>query len=179
MKRFLFLFCSLFGACTSLPQAMKNVHVVDLTYSQASQNIDSHKDTPVRWGGVIIDVENEEDFSLVQALYYPLDYSGRPQLDKSNGGRFIIKTTEFLDPVVYAKDKEITAVGALNGKIERMVGKKTIQIPLIQSSGIHLWPKRQDNNYGYGRYGPYYHGFYGYPYLFRGGWGRYYRPYWY
>ena len=175
MKKYLFLFYSLLGACTSLPQAMKNVHVVDLTYSQVSQNIDSHKDTPVRWGGVIIDVENEENFSFVQILYYPLSYSGRPQPDELHGGRFVIKSTEFLDPVVYAKDKEITVTGVLNGKIKRLVGKKIIQVPLIQSSGIHLWPEGN----GYGGYGSYYHGFYGHPYLFRGGWGRYYSPYWY
>lgn len=96
---------------------MRNANVTDVTYTQASQNIDNHKDVLVRWGGVIIDVENEENFSLVQALFYPLNYSGRPQLNELHGGRFVIRSTEFLDPVVYAKDKEITVVGALNGKI--------------------------------------------------------------
>ena len=179
MKPYLFLSCLLLGACTSMPQVMKDARVVDVTYVQVSENIDSHKDVPVRWGGIIIDVENEENFSLVQALFYPLSYSGRPQLDEPQGGRFVIKSTEFLDPVVYAKDKEITVVGTLNGDIQRMVGKKTIRVPLIQSTAIHLWPKYQ-SNYGYGGYGygPYY-GSYGHPFLFRGGWGRHYRPYWY
>jgi len=173
----LFLSCLLLGACTSLPQIMKDAHVVDISYSQVTQNIDSHKDVSVRWGGVIIDVENEESFSLIQVLFYPLSYSGHPQLDELHGGRFVIKNTEFLDPVVYAKDKEITIVGTLNGEIERTVGKKIIRVPLIQSSDIYLWPERQ-NNYGYGGYGPYYYESYGHPFFFRGG-GRYYRPYWY
>lgn len=176
--RLLFLSCLLLGACTSLPQTMKDAHVADISYSQVTQNIDSYKDVPVRWGGVIIDVENEESFSLIQVLFYPLSYSGRPQSDELHGGRFVIKSTEFLDPVVYAKNKEITIVGTLNGEIERTVGKKIIQVPLIQSSDIHLWPERQ-NNYGYGGYGPYYYGSYGHPFFFRGGGGRYYRPYWY
>jgi outer membrane lipoprotein len=40
----------------------------------------------VRWGGVIIGVENEQNFSLVQVLYYPLNSNGRPQTDKQNKG---------------------------------------------------------------------------------------------
>jgi len=151
-----------------MPKAIQNMNVVDITYSQASQNIESHRNVPVRWGGIIIDVENEEDFSLIQVLSYPLNFSGRPQLDDSHGGRFVIKSTEFLDPVVYAKDNEISVVGTLDGDIQRTVGKKIIQVPLIQSTGVHLWPKRQNNHYGFGP-----HHYYSYPF-FRGG---YYYPY--
>jgi outer membrane lipoprotein len=156
-----------------MPKAIQNMNVVDITYSQASQNIDRHRNVPVRWGGIIIDVENEEDFSLIQVLFYPLNYSGRPQLNDPHGGRFVIKSTEFLDPVVYAIDKEISVVGVLDGDIQRTVGKKIIRVPLIQSKAVHLWPKRQNNYYGYGGYGPYHYGYYGYPFI-RGG---YYYPY--
>jgi len=182
MKPSLLLPCLLLGACTSMPQAMRDARVVDIPYTQASQNIDSHKDVPVRWGGVIIDVENEESFSLVQVLFYPLNYLGRPLLDEPQGGRFVIKSTEFLDPIIYAKGRRITVVGTLNGDIERAVGKKVIRVPLLISTATHLWPKY--HYYGYGGYGygygyePYY-GSYGHPFFFRGGWGRYYRPYWY
>ncbi|MEE8207381.1 MAG: Slp family lipoprotein, partial [Nitrosomonadaceae bacterium] len=51
MKPSLLLPCLLLGACTSMPQAMRDARVVDIPYTQASQNIDSHKDVPVRWGG--------------------------------------------------------------------------------------------------------------------------------
>ena len=168
MKICLSLFCLLLGACTNMPKTIQNMNVVDITYSQASQNIESHRNVPVRWGGIIIDVENEEDFSLIQVLSYPLNFSGRPQLDDSHGGRFVIKSTEFLDPMVYAKDNQISVVGTLDGDIQRTVGKKIIQVPLIQSMGIHLWPKRQNNHYGFGP-----HHYYSYPF-FRGG---YYYPY--
>ena len=107
-----------------MPKAIQNMNVVDVTYAQVSQHIDSHKNISVRWGGIIIDVENEEDFSLVQVLFYPLNYSGRPQLNEPHGGRFVIRSTKFLDPVIYAKDKEISVVGTLYGDIKRTVGKK-------------------------------------------------------
>jgi len=176
MKISLFLSCLLLSACTSMPKAIQNMNVVNVTYSQANQNIDKYKNIPVRWGGIIIDVENEENFSLVQVLFYPLNYSGRPQLNDPHGGRFVIKSTEFLDPVVYAKDKEISVVGSFDGDIERTVGKKVIRVPLIQSTAVYLWPKRQNNYYGYGGYSPYHYGYYGYPFFwggYRGYYGRY------
>ncbi len=185
MKPYLYLSCFLLGACTSLPQAIKNVRVVDIPYAQVTQNIDSYKDVPVRWGGVIIDVENEENLSLVQALFYPLNYLGRPQLDEPHGGRFVIKSTQFLDPVIYAKDKEITVVGTLNGSIERTVGKNVIQVPLLLSTVTHLWPEYYHKDYyDYGGYGGRYagfggcglhscYGYDGYPVIR----GRYYLPY--
>lgn len=183
MKRHLLLICLLLTACSNLPPAIKEPPLYDVTYSQAIQNINNYKNAPVRWGGTIIDVENEQNFSLVQVLYYPLNDYGRPQLDKSNEGRFLVKSPKFLDPVVYAKDKEITVAGMLEGDVERTIGKKNIRLPLISSTVIHLWPTDyyRNNYYGYGGYGGFgygygyypYFGYYGYPYY----WGGYYRPY--
>ncbi|SEO86914.1 Slp family lipoprotein [Nitrosovibrio sp. Nv6] len=181
MRLYSLLVCLSLSACAGLPAAVKDVPVADITYSQASQNPDSYKDTSVRWGGVIIEVENEENFTLVQVLSYPLNYSGRPQVNKPSEGRFVIKSSQFLDPAVYAKDREITVAGTLEGDIQRMIGKKAVQLPLLSSKAIYLWPVYQayPYGYGYGGYGygfsPYFgYGYYGSPFY----WGGYYRPYW-
>ncbi len=160
MRPYLFLSCLLLGACTSLPQAMKDAHVVDVTNVQVSQNIDSHKDVSVRWGGIIIEVQNEENFSLVQALFYPLNYLGRPKLGRPHGGLFVFKSTEFLDPEVYVIGKEITVVGILNGGIKLTAGEEVIQVPLLLSTAIHLWPEYYHKDYyDYGGYSGRYAGF--------------------
>jgi outer membrane lipoprotein len=184
MKRHLLSICiSLLSACSNLPPAIEDPPLYDISYSEATRNIGHFKDAPVRWGGVVIDVENEQNFSLVQVLYYPLNSYGRPVTDKANEGRFAIKSSEFLDPAVYAKDTEITVAGTLKGDIERKVGNKTLRLPLISSTVLHLWPAyTYNNNYGYGGYGyggfgygyPYY-GYYGYYPYYRGG---YFWPYW-
>jgi len=184
MKRHLLLLCIfLLSACSNLPPAIEDPPLYDISYSQATQNIAHYKEAPVRWGGVIIDVENEQNFSIIQALYYPLNSYGRPRLDKPNAGRFLIKSPDFLDPAVYSKDTEITVAGTLKGDVERKVGNKTLRLPLISSTVIHLWPVYVPGNYyGYGGYG--YGGFgYGYPYFGYYGyypyyWGGYYSPYW-
>lgn len=183
MKKQLLSICVLqISACSNLPPAIENAPLYDISYSQATRNIAQFKDAPVRWGGVIIDVENEQNYSLVQVLYYPLNNYGRPRLDKANEGRFLVKSPEFLDPAVYSKDTEITVAGILMGDIERTVGKKNLRLPQISANVIYLWPVYVPGNYyGYGGYGyggfgygyPYY-GYYGYyPYY----WGGYYWPY--
>jgi outer membrane lipoprotein len=176
MKRHLLSICILsLSACSNLPPAIENPPLYDISYSEATRDIGHYKDAPVRWGGVVIDVENEQNYSLIQVLNYPLNYYGRPQLDKPNKGRFLIKSPEFQDPAVYKKDKEITVAGILKGDIARTVGNKTLRLPLILSTVLHLWPDYVPGNYygGFG-YGYPYYGYYGYyPYY----WGGYYWPY--
>lgn len=159
----------LLTACSGLSPAVRDMHVKDISYKQAKQDIEGYENVPVRWGGIIIDVENEDAYSLMQVLYYPLDYFGRPRLNKPEG-RFVIKSPEFLDPAIYASDREITAAGLIDGMIERIVDKKKIMVPMISSTAIHLWPSRyRSNDYGYYGY-PSYQGYYRwYPGVY-GGW---------
>lgn len=172
MKKYLLTLCLLLSACSNLPLAIKNPPLFDISYAQAIQKIANYRNAPVRWGGIIVDVENEQDFTLLQVLYYPLGSDGRPQTGKQNEGRFLIKSPEFLDPAIYTKNTEITVAGILVGDLERSVGKKIMRLPLIAATTLHLWPVYVYDNYydgfGYG-YGPYYGG---YPYY----WGSYYWP---
>lgn len=172
MKWYLPLIYLLLNACSNLPLAIKEPPLLDISYTEAIQNIANYKKAPVRWGGIIVDVENEQDFSLVQVLYYPLDSDGEPQTDSRNAGRFIFKSSEFLDPAVYAKNSKITVAGILLGDIERTIGKKVMHLPLLSATTIYLWPvyvyDNYHNSFGYG-YNPYYGG---YPYY----WGNYYWP---
>jgi len=160
------------SACSSTPSVIRDFSAVDIPYQLANQNTDSYQNTPIRWGGTVIEVENEADSSLMQVLYYPLDRDGFPQTSQTGEGRFAVKTSDFLDPAILKKDSKVTVTGKLTGKIERMVGNKLIRIPLITSEAIYLWPKNHDvdRTYGYGRY-PY--GYFGYhPFFFRGYYGR-------
>ncbi len=174
MKLCLLTVCLLLSACSTLPTAIKNPPQYDISYTQAIENIGHYKDAPVRWGGMIVGVENEQHFSLVQVLYYPLGSNGQPQMDQSAAGRFVFKSPEFLDPAVYAENTKITVAGTLIGDIERTIGKKVMRLPLISATTLYRWPayvydSRYDGfGYGYG-YNPYYGG---YPYY----WGNYYWP---
>ena len=179
---FLFFTCFLLVACSNLPPAIEDPPAYDLSYQEVIPNIAKFKNAPMRWGGTIVEVENEPSFSAIQILLYPLGSHGRPDLDEPNQGRFVAKSPEFLDPAVYKKDTSITVAGVIEGDTERKVGNKLLRLPLVAAKQIHLWPEPYYyNNYyggyggfGYGGFGYPYGGFYGYyPYY----WGGYYRPY--
>jgi outer membrane lipoprotein len=166
------MLCLMLNACSNIPPTIRNPPLFDISYTEAIQNIANYKNAPVRWGGVIIDVENEQNFSLVQVLHYPLNSDGKPQTDQVNEGRFLIKSSDFLDPAVYTKDTEITVAGVLIGDQERTVGKKVMRLPVISATTLYRWPvyvyDDYDGGFGYG-YNPYYGG---YPYY----WGNFYWP---
>ncbi len=147
MKLYLIFIYILLSACSALPPAVKDAQVTEISYSQVSVDLDSYKNKSVRWGGVIVDVENDENFSLMQVLFYPLDYYGRPEIDKFSEGRFVIKSAKFLDPMVYTADREVIAVGVIDSEIERTVDNKRSRMPLITSDAIHLWPINFRGNY--------------------------------
>jgi outer membrane lipoprotein len=151
MKFHLPVFCLLFlGACTSMPPVIKDFSAVDIPYQLISQDINSYQDAPIRWGGKIINVENETDISLVQVLFYPLDRNGYPQTNEVSEGRFAIETSDFLDPAIFTVETIITVVGTVKGEIDRIVGKKNIRIPLVSAEAMHLWREdyRGDRYYG-------------------------------
>jgi outer membrane lipoprotein len=181
MKKCLLIACLLLSACSNLPPAIEDPPAFDLSYQEALINISRYKNAPVRWGGTIVEVENEPSFSAIQVLLYPLGSFGRPDTDEPHQGRFVLKSTEFLDPAVYTKDTAITVAGTLEGDTERTIGKKVLRLPLVAAKQIHLWQEIDYYPY-YGGYGGYgygsgfypYGGFYGNnPYYWGGG---YYQP---
>ncbi|EIC31027.1 MULTISPECIES: Slp family lipoprotein [Methylomicrobium] len=174
----LLILCLSLTACSTLPPAIENPPAVDISYSQATGDIAHYRKYPVRWGGVIIDVLNEQSFSRLQVIAYPLNSYGRPVRDKPPQGRFYIYSNTFLDPAIYEKDKEVTAAGVLKGDEALMVGKKNLRLPALQATTLHLWPQYERMPYYYnGGFGPGgfypYPGYYGYPYF----WGGYYGYY--
>jgi len=186
MKNRLLIVCLLLSACSNLPPEIQDPPAFDLSYLEAVTNIARYKNAPVRWGGKIVEVENEPSYSAIQVLLYPLGSYGRPDLEEPNQGRFVVKRPEFLDPAVYKKDTAITVAGTLQGMTERKIGNKPLQLPLVAATQIHLWQEVDYYPYngGYGGYGGFgygggfgnypYGGFYGNsPYY----WGGYYRPY--
>lgn len=148
MKLYLIFICLLLSACSSLPPVIKDARVTDITYDQASEDLDGYKNSLVRWGGVIVSVENNENSSLMRVMYYPLDNYDRPQLNEPSAGRFVIRSQEYLNPERYSVDREVTVLGVIDSDIGSTVGSNTRDwVPLIKSTAIHLWPINYRSNY--------------------------------
>ncbi len=158
MYRFVFLlvFISI-NACSHIPKTIRNAPNENLQLSEIQNNFTAHQGKTVRWGGTLLNLKNTENQSTLQILSYPLTYNGRPDTLAEPEGRFIVKTTEFIDPGYYTKDSEITVAGLLTTQNEYLVDQKSLNLPVIEQPQIYRWRKYRQPYYGnyYGNYGNY------------------------
>ena len=153
------------AGCATTPPAIRRAPPGDLQLVEARDNVSAHTGTVIRWGGIIVSVENAHDETWIEVLEYKLGRSGRPDRDSQSDGRFLIRESLFLDPVIYAKDREITVVGTLEGEVERSIGKQPYLFPVVSADEHHLWkadrrryayyPRHHfgfHSNFGYGRH---------------------------
>lgn len=151
---------------------------LSLTPYDVQINASEHIGKNVLWGGLIISVENLKDFTIIEVFQSRLDSSDRPTLSlpKENPARFLIKSPEFLDTLIYTKEMGITVVGTVLGLSTRKIGERDYPYPVITPVEIHLYDVRsayEDTEPLFWPYPPY--PLYPYPYPY---YGRPYGPYW-
>jgi outer membrane lipoprotein len=101
----------------------------------------------VRWGGVILGTENRQDASRVTIVTFPLGDDGAPQVSGQSTGRFIASFDAFLEPLVFAKDREITVTGTVLKTETLDVGEYAYAHPVVQVEQYYLWPEKVDPVY--------------------------------
>ena len=133
---------------------------------------DDYKGRVVIIGGYILETLNEPDGSWLTVLQSPLDSQNRPESSDLSKGRFLVWSKEFLDPVVYSKERSLTVGGKVMGSQARELGSLTYQYPVIEAKEIHLWSKEGEHiGPYYPYYDPWYYPWYRHPYRYR-------YPYW-
>jgi len=145
-------------ACSAkpvLPVAEPNPPVASV-----QQDVSAHQNMPITWGGIILETNNAEKQSEILIITKRLTSSTRPIEGDQTLGRFIARVDGFLDPAIYAQDREISIHGIIIGKDIRKVDSYDYTYPIVQVSQHHLWPVRVEYNDGYYDnywYAPYYH----------------------
>ncbi len=150
------------AGCATTPPAIRHAPPADLQLGEARDNIDAHKDRLVRWGGSIVSVENKDNETWIEVLELKLSRSGEPKRYSPSAGRFLIRVSRFLDPAIYAKGRQITVAGVLEGDVERSIGKQPYSFPVVKAEEHYLWaPYRRYGDYPRYHYGyGYGHGYY-------------------
>jgi len=144
----------LLSSCTSIPEQLKGDYL-SLTPKNTTGN---NLETPVRWGGVILETKPEADFTCLEILAKQLQTSMRPVTSDQADGRFIACKPGFYDPEVFEKGREVTVTGKIIHMDVRKVGDYDYHFPVVDIEFMILWPKRRDRVfYDYaGMYQPYY-----------------------
>lgn len=157
-RTFLFLLPIIVTGCASVPKPLAVGSFAELTPSEA-QN-DNFLGQHVRWGGGIANTEPGKNETCFEIVSYPLDSTARPLETDLTWGRFIACAPAFYDPEVYAKGREVTVIGKIQGTTVRMLGEFEYRYPQINAETVYLWPKLIPYSY-YGSPYPYYNSFYG------------------
>lgn len=154
------------SGCAVVPDAIEVADESQLVgYQQVAASPDSLQDKQARWGGVIAEIENLPDATLIELVHYPLRPYGKPLVSDNSKGRFRVYVDGFLDPMVYEKGRSITFTGKVLGTEEGLVGDHNYVFPTIKADGYHLWRNVQQVEFTSLHVWPYYHHYgYGWPY---------------
>lgn len=137
-------------ACASpVPQAIRQAPPDNPSLAAVRTDATGHLGRQLRWGGTIIETQNQKDATWLTVLGQPLTTSGRPGFDDDSEGRFIAIVPGFLDPKVYAPDRWITVTGTLLRTLDGLVGDFPYTYPVVEADAWYLWPVKS----GW----PYYH----------------------
>ncbi|WP_448547805.1 Slp family lipoprotein [Thalassotalea fusca] len=131
-------------ACSTLPDKLQTVEGETLAlYAQTDSQYHKNLGKQARWGGVIADVTNLKDKTMLEIVYFPLASSGRPKVKNETEGRFRAYFNGFLDPMVYKKGKSVTVLGRVQEKVSGTIGEHEYQYPVLASTYVHLWKEIQ------------------------------------
>ena len=131
----------LLTACSShIPAEIKQPvkDAPDIQKTQLNSNL--YIGRKVRWGGKIIQIENKQGSSWLSIVGFPLNSDGRPLKSAESTGRFIAIVNDFLEPQVYATDRQITFSGTFLKTEPRKIGEFTYNYPVIEVKDYYLWP---------------------------------------
>jgi outer membrane lipoprotein len=175
----IFVFLVLLGGCQSrVPIEIREPVLGSPSVAIVQQDIKPYVGKFVRWGGVIVSVENRTNETWVEIVSKELNDKGQPLKSDVSLGRFLARSQGFIDPAVYQPEREATVYGTVETLVTRKIGESPYVYPVVKVEKLYLWPK---SNYLYGYryypwpgyfYYPYYYPFY--PYYYRFG----YFPYW-
>jgi outer membrane lipoprotein len=112
----------------------------DIRFEQVLENPDAYRGKVVLLGGKIIKTENVPNKTVIIVLQQSLGYNQKPDSGGASKGRFIVSTSDFLDPAIYRPRRKITVVGSVVGKEVRPLGELEYAYPVIEKKELHIWP---------------------------------------
>lgn len=134
----------LLTGCASAPKFDEQNYHQDVSPEQMVSNTGIEYSTSVLWGGIIVSTHNSAQGTQLEVLSYPLKFSQRPNIDSQPGGRFLVFSETFLEPLDYAPGKSVTIAGNVSEIKTGQVGESVYDFPLIRADQIHLWGKQTE-----------------------------------
>lgn len=160
----LFLWVML-GGCSHVisPEAL---NVVDplVDFSRVKADPAAYRGKILLLGGLLVDTRVTREGTDLEVMLFTLDRWGRPLGVDTMGGRFIARTSRFLDPELFRAGLQVTLTGEVAGEEVRPLKGTDYHYPVFLVGELHLWQEPAS--------------VYGYRYYPADPWGPYYDPFW-
>lgn len=157
------------GCAAGVPRPIRDAPDDNPALAAVRANPGAYSGRSLRWGGTIARIDNRATETRVEIVERALERYGRPQDTDRSGGRFLARVEGFLDPSVYAQDRQLTVTGILVGSESGKIGEHPYTYPVVQVQALHLWPPREPvharDPYWVDPWWPWYP--WGYPYPYR------------
>lgn len=128
------------SACSTIPEQVRTMdEQILVSYADVKNDPAGKQAAKARWGGVIAEVENRKDYTVLEVVNFKLNHSTKPVSANESLGRFKVYYKGLLDPVIYQKGKSVTAVGVITTAEQGKIGELDYQFPVLMASGIYLW----------------------------------------
>jgi outer membrane lipoprotein len=142
MRALVFVAVLVAGCATSpFPEELASSADRSLTLRALRSDVTAHLGARVILGGEILATTPKPGETEIEVLSRPLRAGDVPERTDSTNGRFLVRTTEFLDPAVYAPGRRLTVLGTVAGLSELRVGDLPYAYPVVSADRIKLWPK--------------------------------------
>lgn len=115
-------------------KAMENV-----SFQAIQDQPASYEGSMVIWGGRVIKTVNKTTGSSLYVLQLPLDKCYRPRPDGYSEGRFLVKSTAFLDPEMLSEGQLVTVAGHLQGQETEPLEEIQYSYPVINLEELQAW----------------------------------------
>jgi outer membrane lipoprotein len=137
----IFLVMLVVGCAAGISQQSRSKVTYMGTFLELQKTPDAYVSEVVMLGGEIVETKVSTTSSELTVLQLALGTSGRPvNLDQSEG-RFLVRSEQLFDPVIYQKGMLLTVVGILKGSSVRAIGGFDYTYPLVEAIEIKLWSK--------------------------------------
>ena len=168
MKQYIFicilLSLSILSCAHVISREYRNAAVKDLSFSQLIRNTNAYLDKMFIFGGFIAETKMTGHGTEIEVVQSPLDRFGNIKDADVSEGRFILRTSRNLDPLIYRQGREIAMAGILTGSRKKMLGDMEYTYPVFDAKEIHLW--KEEEYYPYPDMYPYWYGPFYYPSLY-------------
>ena len=141
------LLLALAGCSSTVPdsiQAKASTHLIG--FEQVVQANDVHINEKAQWGGMIVDVVQLENHTVLEVANLALSSNAKPMAKKPFTGHFKIYIDGKVDPKDYRQGKLVTALGEIGPAERGKIGIFPYHFPTLSNAAVYVWQQNSNQS---------------------------------